>query len=357
MRHIPADALTALGEAIVRGMGGAAGEAALVARHLVDANLAGHDSHGIGMLPSYVAGIRAGKLRLGAELETLRDRGPVLLFDGQRGFGQVMARAAMERGVERARRDGLAAVGLRNSFHIGRIGAWGEICAAAGFVSLHFVNVRSRPIVAPFGGSDARFSTNPVCVALPATDDTPRVVLDMATSQIALGKARVAYHKGVPVPPGSLIDHTGAATDDPAVMFEDPKGALRPMGLHKGYALAVICELLGGGLTGGGTWGSAEPEPDLIVNNMTTVILDPDLFGAGAELRRDIDAFTAWVKASPPAPGVEAVMVPGDPERRTRDERLRNGIPMDAGNWAALCAAAAEAGLDDGAVRGIVGEV
>jgi len=352
--HIQAAQLIAVGEAIVRAAGGSADEARQVAHHLVDANLTGHDSHGICMLPSYVAGIKAGKLTLGAELETVRDGGLFLLFDGNRGFGQVMGRAAMERGIARARELGAAFVSLRNSYHIGRIGAWGEMCADAGLASIHFANVRARAIVAPFGGSDARFITNPVCITLPKTETTPRTILDMATSNIAFGKVRVAYHKGAEVPPNSLIDHAGNPTNDPAVMFDEPAGALLPMGLHKGYALAVMTELLGGGLTGARTWGSVEPEEDLILNGMFTIIYDPEAFGTGDELRQDIDNFTGWVKQSPPAPGVEEVMVPGDPERKNRRQRLRDGVPMDEGNWGDLMATAAELGLDDAAIKEIL---
>ncbi|HZD26722.1 MAG TPA: malate/lactate/ureidoglycolate dehydrogenase, partial [Alphaproteobacteria bacterium] len=256
-------------------------------------------------------------------------------------YGQVIAKTAMELGIAKAREQGVAVVGLRNSYHIGRVGAWGEMCAAAGFISIHYVNALSpNSLVAPFGGSDARFTTNPYCTAVPGTAGGPPIVLDMATSKIAMGKARVAFNKGVEVPPDSLIDHQGTPTNDPAVMFTEPKGALRSMGLHKGYGLAVICDILGGAFTGGGAFGPERVAPARIVNNMLTVIIDPNSFGARDAFEDEIDRFTAWVKASPPAPGVDAVMVPGDPERRAREERLANGVPVDERTFEELLATA-----------------
>ncbi len=161
----------------------------------------------------------------------------MLLLDGVSGFGQVMGHEAMEQAIARARRHGVALVGLRNSFHIGRIGHWGEQCAAAGLVSVHFVNVAGhQPIVAPYAGADARFGTNPFCVAVPGGDGgRPALLLDMATSRIALGKARVALNKGVPLPDGTLIDADGNETTDPSCMFGvGRRGALIAMGDHKG---------------------------------------------------------------------------------------------------------------------------
>lgn len=340
--------------------GGADGDAAeAVARELVTANLFGHDSHGVGMMPAYVEGLQNGKLKVDAHARLVRERGPFLLFDGDRGFGQVVAAEAMNAGIETARQHGLAVVGLRNSYHIGRVGAWGEMCARAGFVSIHYVNaITSRSLVAPFGGADARYSTNPYCTAIPATATNPMLVLDMATSKIAMGKVRVAHNKGVEVPAESLIDRNGAPTSDPGVMFPTdggPMGALRSFGLHKGYGLALICELLAGGLTGGGVALDERQEENLIANNMLTIILDPDLFGEGDFFSGDIDSLHAHVKASPPAPGVDEIMVPGDPERKSRAEREANGVPIDDQTWSELLEAADAVGLEPEEVLRIVG--
>jgi uncharacterized oxidoreductase len=343
---IAVEKLTAMATAIVQHGGAEAGEAEQVASHLIDANLAGHDSHGVGMLPAYMAGVTDGQLRPGTNLTVEQDRGPFLLVDGSQGFGQVIARQAMELGIAKARELGVAVVGLKNSYHIGRVGAWGEMCSAAGFISIHYVNAHSpNSLVAPFGGSDSRFTTNPYCTALPATAGGPPIILDMATSKVAMGKVRVAHNKGVEVPPECLIDSKGNPTNDPSVMFTDPKGALRSMGLHKGYGLAVICDILAGAFTGGGTFGPEHVIPNRIVNNMLTVIIDPNAFGEREAFEQEVDKFTAWVKASPPAPGVEEVMVPGDPERKARADRLANGVPIDARTWEELLETADLVGL------------
>jgi uncharacterized oxidoreductase len=142
-------------------------EARLVADHLLAANLAGHDSHGVGMIPSYVRSLEQGYLQLNRHASVVKDMGAVVTLNGNQAFGQVAAHEAISLGIEKARQHGLAAVALHNSHHIGRIGYWAEQCAAAGFISIHFVNVVGDPMVAPFGGKDSRFGTNPFCVVFP----------------------------------------------------------------------------------------------------------------------------------------------------------------------------------------------
>ena len=351
--QIAVDRITALATAIVRHSGASEEHARAVADNLVGANLAGHDSHGVGMLPAYMKGIVAKQLDPLAELTVEQDRGPFLMINGNGGYGQVIGREAMKLGIAKAREMGVAVVGLKNSYHIGRIGAWGEMCAAAGFISIHYVNALSpNSLVAPFGGTESRFSTNPYCTALPATAGGPAVILDMATSQVAQGKVRVAFNKGVEVPEGSLIDSQGNPTNDPSVMFTEPKGALRTMGLHKGYGLAVICELLAGAFVGGITSAPDRIAEANIVNNMLTVIIDPNAFGTREQFEAEVDHFSSYVKSSPPAPGVEAVMVPGDPERNFRTERSKNGLPIDDVTWEEILNAGEQVGLSrDEALR------
>ena len=179
-------------------MGSSPTEASLIADHLIAANLAGHDSHGVGMIPSYVRSHAQGYLQLNRHASVMKDAGAVVTLDGNGGFGQVVAHEAMQIGIEKAKQHGLAAVALRNAHHIGRIGYWAEQCAAAGMISIHFVNVVGNVMVAPFRGKDSRFGTNPLCVVFPRVGHPP-LLLDYATSAIAFGKTRVAWHKGVPV--------------------------------------------------------------------------------------------------------------------------------------------------------------
>ena len=318
-----------------------------VAERLVTANLCGHDSHGIGMVPKYVEGLQSGGLIPKSDAQIVQDHGQALLVDGARGFGQIVAEQAMNWAIERAKTNKLHLMSLRNSFHIGRIGDWAEMAAEAGLISIHYVNVISEnALVAPFGGSAARFSTNPYCTGIPAGPNQPMFLLDVATSQIAHGKARVAYLSGNETPPGALIDAKGNLTQDPAVLFEEPKGALTAFGEHKGFGLAMLGDLLGGALGGGMAAGADRTEEGAIINNMSVILIDPDIFGGADAFFEEMRRYLGWVKSSPAAPGRDAVLIPGDPERRARSDRGENGIEVDDGTLAQLQETAQLVGLD-----------
>jgi len=327
-------------------------EATLVADQLVGANLAGHDSHGVGMFPLYVEAVLGGRLAINQHVTVVRDSGAVLVLDGNMGFGQVMGHEAMELGIERAKQHGVGLVGLRNSFHIGRIGHWAEQCAAQGLASFHLVNVAGHaPYVAPHGGADGRFATNPICIALPGRDGEPAAMVDMATSKIALGKVRVAFNSGERVPEGTLIDPVGRATTDPGVMFsEDSSGALTTAGDHKGSGLAIMCELLGAALIGGDTVQPANVRDGRIVNNMLSVIINPDATHSSAAVFDEAEAYLDYVSAAPLREGADAVLMPGQPEQRSRVARA-DGFEVDDTTVAQLRASAEAAGLSPTAIN------
>jgi len=341
--------LRAVVRAVVARAGSGEREARLVADQLVEANLTGHDSHGVGMLPRYVEALAEGGLKTNQQLSVVTDAGALLMLDGNAGYGQVMAHDAMALGIERAAAHGVAVVGLSNSHHIGRIGHWAEQCIAANLVSVHFVNVISKPVVAPFGGRDARFVTNPFCVGIPMAGGEP-IVLDFATSRIAMGKVRVALNKGERVQPDTLLDARGEPTTDPAALFAEPSGAILAFGEHKGYGMAVVCEILGGALAGGRTLHD-RPTRRTIINNMLTFIVDPRRLGTAEGLAAEAMAFAEWVCASPPMQGVERVLLAGDPERAWRRERGAHGIPIDATTWTQIVEAAARVGVDRATVE------
>ena len=321
-------------------------EAALVSDHLVRSNLTGHDSHGATMLPIYIKNILAGVLIPGMSARLISSDGSIMVFDGQRGYGQRVAAEAMDAAISRCRETGLVLMTLRNAHHIGRVGAYGEQSIAAGLVSLHFVNVIDHPpLVAPFGGRDARLSTNPICIAIPATGDYPPVLLDMATSRVARGKAMVAMNRGEQMAVGLILDSCGEPTTDPAVMFHEPGGALLPFGEHKGYGLALICELLAGVLTGGGTIQPENPRLGGIINNMFTLLVDPGRLVEHYWMQREVDAVIRYIKDSPSAVEGLPVMVAGDPERNKIAERSLNGISIDDTTWNAILAAGESVGL------------
>jgi uncharacterized oxidoreductase len=341
--RLPAEPLIAAVRSIVKAGGSSDGEADLVATNLVEANLRGHDSHGVGMVPRYVDSLLEGGLRLDQRVAVTLDTGALLTLDGRQGYGQVVGREAMQLGSERARAHGVCIVGLAHAHHLGRIGHWAEQCAAEGLVSIHFVNVLSRPIVAPFGGRDARFGTNPFCVGIPRGTADP-VVLDFATSKIAQGKTRVAHNKGVPIEANTIIDNLGNPTTEPRYTVIEPFGALLTFGEHKGSGLALVCELLAA-LAGGET---AEPVTDgrrRVLNSMFSVLVDPRKLGTAENLARQLERFVAWYAASPPAAGVDRVRIAGEPELERRAERLANGIEIDAVTWSEIVDAARKVGL------------
>ncbi|MEC9346755.1 MAG: malate/lactate/ureidoglycolate dehydrogenase [Pseudomonadota bacterium] len=357
MPAIAADRLEALGARIIAAGGSDAAEARTVAFRLVEANLLGHDSHGIGMIPAYVNALQNGRLRPGRHVSELRRDGPMVLLDGHVGYGQVIGAEAMEIAIATARDHGLCLLSLRNSHHLGRIGAWGEMAADAGFISVHWVNVVARmPAVAPFGGADARFSTNPYCTAVPATASHPRFVLDMATTKVAMGKVRVAHNTGTQVPTEALIGPDGVMTTDPGVMFREPRGALLSMGLHKGYGLAMVCEILAGALSGGGTGLPEHSDGASIINNMTALVVDPGRLADRSAMMAEVDSFIGYVKQSPPAPGVDRVMIAGDPERAAREARLANGIEVDDTTFGELLAAGTALGVSAAEIGALAGQ-
>ncbi|MEC8202142.1 MAG: malate/lactate/ureidoglycolate dehydrogenase [Pseudomonadota bacterium] len=340
------ESLRRVTRAILEAGGSTAAEAELVCDHLVEAHLKGHPSHGVGMIPRYYEALHRDELRPNMEISVVTDSGPLLIVDGNRGYGQAVALQATEMAIAKAQKDGFAVLGLRNSCHIGRVGTYGEMCAEAGFASIHFVNVIGRSsIVAPFGGTDSRLSTNPMVFAVPATDKNPPFILDMATSRIAMGKARVAMMKEEDLGDGYVLDADGKPSRDPAVMWADPRGALLPMGEHKGYGLAMVCEFFAGMLTGGGTLQPENQTSDTTTNNMFAVIMDPKRFVEDSYMKHEVDAMIAYAKGSPPADPDAPVLVAGEPERIKRTAMIEDGIEIEENTWEALMDAAESVGL------------
>jgi uncharacterized oxidoreductase len=252
------------------------------------------------------------------------------IMDGQFGFGQVMGEAAVDLAIEKCRNHGVAVVALRNSGHLGRIGDWAERAVSAGLLSLHFVNTNGGGIlVAPFGGTRRRLSANPIAAGVPIKGRAP-LILDISTCTIAEGKVRVAFNKGARVPIACLLDGEGQPTDDPRMFYADLPGAILPLGGHKGYALSVIVEMLAGALTGG---SCSNPETDRVANNMLTIVLNPDAFESEETFAREAQRLIAHVKDCPTVESGSEILVPGEPEARTRETRLREGIDLDETTW------------------------
>ncbi|MBE7366249.1 malate/lactate/ureidoglycolate dehydrogenase [Ramlibacter pallidus] len=332
---------------VIQAAGSSPEEAGKVADNLVLANLSGHDSHGVGMVPRYVEAVLEGGLKPNAGVAVKLDAASLLALDGQRGYGQVVGEQAMLLAMERAQQAGSCVMALANAHHLGRIGHFAEMAVARGLVSIHFVNVQSRPVVAPWGGGDGRYGTNPFCVGVPLVGREP-FVLDFATSRVAQGKMRVAHNEGRQVEPGYLIDEHGRPTTNPGVVVVPQPGgmfgALLAFGEHKGYGMAVACELLGGALTGSGTWHRPADNLRAVINGMFTIVVDPRKLGTQSSFDGEATAFVDWLKQSPPAPGSDAVLVAGEPERQARVQRETEGIALDDQTWAEIVAAGAKVG-------------
>lgn len=346
--------LRGLVTAIFEQAGSPAGEARTVADHLIDANLMGHDSHGVIRVLPYIKLIQAGKVSPGQHVDVVKDAGALVTIDGKQGLGQVAAKEAIEIGIERARAHGVAVVGVQNSAHMGRIGAWAEQAAAAGFVSLHFVNTTGGGIqVAPFGGTDRRLSVNPIAFGVPRPGREP-IIHDMSTGAIAAGKVRVARNKGELLPEPALIDNQGRPTRDPEAFFTDPPGALLTAAGHKGHGLSIFVEILAGALTGGGSGNPDHPTAGLAINNLLSILIDPEGLAGTEAMSADIDGLVAYVTASPPAAPDGEILFPGEVERREKAARLAGGLPLDDNTLDQIRAAADAVGLDKATVeRGI----
>jgi uncharacterized oxidoreductase len=323
-----------------------AGEAAVVARSLVQSNLAGHDSHGVIRVPQYLRALADGILRAGAPLKIVNSSPAVLCADGCWGLGQVQAHRLLNLLAPMARAAGIAAGTLKQCGHVGRLGEYGEAAAALGLVLFATVNNHGfGRAVAPPGGTAGRIGTNPLCLAVPAGEGAP-VVLDIGTSVCAEGKVRVAFNKGVPVPEGWLLDAAGRPTTDPGVLYRDPRGTIQPLGgeqAYKGFGIGLLLDMLAGGLTGA---PCSRPEiGPLSANGVVFVLFDPARFAGVEHFRTEIDTLVANVRSCPTASPEATITLPGDPERLARQRRAREGVPLDDGTWGQLAELAGRLGV------------
>src|SRR2546428_1624979 len=311
---IPVAELRAFVAAVFRATGSAEGESAIVGDDLVQANLAAHEAHGVIRVSKYVDWHAKGMVIANQHATVVREMPCHVLIDGQFGYGQVIAREAMELAIAKARQSGFCAAAIRNAGHLGRIGAWAEQVAQAGLASVHFVNTSGFGILAaPHGGKDRRLSANPIAASAPGPDGAS-LVLDISTSAIAEGKIQVAKNHGKLLPPGCMIDSEGRPTRDPVAFYGPPAGALLPMGGHKGYGLSIFCEIFAGALSGGQTTNPGNATAGRLVNNMLSLVFDAEAFCGAAAFEAEIARLAAWVKASPPVlPGGEGPLAGGIP--------------------------------------------
>lgn len=343
MPTVAADALIAFTRTLFEAAGVPPDEAATVAASLVDANLCGHDSHGVLRVPQYLGFIKDGTFQPGARLEVLNETPAVLAADAGWGLGQVQAHRLLRLLISKAKGLGVAAGTLRHCGHIGRLGEYAEATARERLAFFGTVNSHgSGRRVAPPGGVEGRISTNPICLGVPTSDEP--AVLDFGTSVAAEGKVRVHFQKGEPTPEGWLLDHTGKPTTDANVLYADPRGTILPFGgpqAYKGFGLGLLLDLLAGGLSGGRCSNPDDPLPG-VGNTVLFTVFDPAAFGGLDCFLAAADGLTAYVRSCPPADPACPITLPGDPERTSRAARGNAGIPIPDGTWTLLAKSAAE---------------
>jgi uncharacterized oxidoreductase len=336
---MPTISVNRLREAITQifcALGVAGPEAALLTEHLVEAELAGVTSHGVIRVPQYVQALEDGKVVPDARLQVLSETSCTAVLDGNRGFGQVMARRAMDFAIGIADRTGVGAVTLFRCSHTGRLGSYTEYAAGQGKAALMMVNAGGHgQWVAPYGGISGRLSTNPLSIAVPSGGDFP-LVLDIATSVAPEGKVRALRAAGEPIPEGWAVTSDGRSTTDPGDLYGPPRGALLPFGGHKGFGLAVMIEALAGGLSGAGCCWSPEAPLEAPSDGVFMVVFRVEAFCPLAVFHERIQQMIRHIKSSLLAAGFEAVLVPGEPEAIMRARRMREGVPIEEAVWRTL---------------------
>jgi LDH2 family malate/lactate/ureidoglycolate dehydrogenase len=323
---------------IFEGAGAPSDLAADMAQILVESNLVGHDSHGVIRIPAYIKQIKEGTLIPDARPEVISETPGSALVDGKYAFGHIAAAFGTDVAVRKAKESKAVVVSVVRCNHIGRLGEWGSRAAAQDVIAIVTVGGFGGPgIAAPYGGAARAFSTNPISVGMPG-GDMPDMLVDFATTSIAEGKVQVARAKGVPLPPGCIIDKNGNPSTNPSDLYDG--GMLLPFGGHKGYGLAMVVEMLGAALAPGREYNGAGRAGAAVI-----IAVDAATFHPLSEYAKGADETLSRVKAVPPAKGFDAVLLPGEPEQRSKADRLANGIPIAEATWDAIVEAGRAVGV------------
>jgi len=305
-------------------------EARTVGEALAEANLEGHDSHGVVRIPEYVGWMEEKLINIGAHMTVVKETEAFAVLDGNWGWGQVVAKEAMEFGIQKALRSGAATISVSQCCHIGRVGDYPLMAARAGLAAVMFVNTHGAgKLVAPWGGRERRLSANPIAIAIPRSS-APPILIDLSTCAIAGGKVTIAHNSGKSVPPGCIVDSEGRPSTNPADFVGPPQGALLPFGGHKGFALSLATDILAGAISGA---GCSRPTGKRVGNSFTATLLDPAVFRGRGPFDLDVDQLVDYVKSSKLAEGFDEILIPGEPERRERVRRERDGISVDNETW------------------------
>lgn len=320
-------------------------EAQIISELLVDANLVGHDSHGVIRIPQYIKRLRNGDIQPGAPMEIERESPSHAVINGNWGFGQVIAKKAMSLAIRKAQSSVISAVSIYDCNHIGRLASYTMMAADHGLIGITMLNAGGAALsVAAFGGIDRRLGTNPISVAVP-DGEADSIVLDITSSVVAQGKIDVAVNRGDSVPLGWLIDGKGEPTTDPQDFDNPSPGSILPLGGlagHKGFGLGLIIDVLAGTLSGSGCSGSNNAR---VCNATLMIVIDIAKFIPLEDYDRHIDKLVTFMKCSQLAPGFDEVLMPGEIESRQKQQRLSEGIPVDDETWRQIQETAANVGI------------
>ncbi len=343
MPIVEADQLKTIAAELLKGAGASDEEAAIVSRHSIGANLAGHDSHGIILIPTYIGRVKQGHIVPGAPYEVVRQTPNSTVVDGHWGFGYVVSERLMSETIEKARTGSVAAATVFRQSHVGRVADYPLMAAAAGMIGIMTADSgRASKSVVPFGGREPRLGTNPICIAMPSNLPGP-MFIDMATSAVAAGKLGVAVARGASVPEGWLLDKDGHATTNPADLRNG--GAILPLGGpegHKGYGLSVMVEILSGILTG---LGFGHDPTGRHNDGCFMAVFNVEAFQPLETFKREVTEFAHYLKSSQPAQGFTEVFYPGEPEHLRTQKLLQEGIFVEDATWERLQELANEFGI------------
>jgi LDH2 family malate/lactate/ureidoglycolate dehydrogenase len=346
-RRIPADDLRRFATLVLEHAGLSDGAAGRTAGYLVAADLQGVHTHGTDLLPPYHEGLTNGSLDPAASPEVVHRHGAVSIVDGGNGLGYETSRVAMDAAIAAAREHGIGLASVRNSNHFGMAGHWTRQAVEAGMIG--FATTNGPPVTGPWGGREVLFSNNPLSWGIP-TLDPPPLIFDIACTEAARGKIRLAAQQGSSIPAGWALDANGKATTDPRAALD---GLLLPVGGHKGSGLAIVNEILAGALSGSRTltdvpavtMSSQGFHPSWLIGHFF-MALSLAAFGPREQILERIDGVIVRIRAAQPADGFEQVMVPGEPEAIRMQQRLAAGIPMSGASVGKLDELAARLGID-----------
>jgi len=334
MPIVPHDQLTQIATNLLKSAGASQAEAEIVAKHSIGANLAGHDSHGIIQVPTYIERIQRGHIVPGADMKVVNDSPTTTVVDGNWGFGYVVSEWAMRTTVKKAKQTNMAAATVFRQSHVGRVADYPIMAAKEGMIGIMTADSgRSAKGVVPFGGRKSRLGTNPICIAMPSNLDGP-VFVDMATSAVAAGKVKLAQARGTSIPEGWIVDAQGNPTTDPSDF--DQGGSLLPLGGpegHKGYGLSVMIEIFSGLLTGLGFGHDPSGRHN---DGCFMAAFNVSAFRPLDQFKKDVTDLMSYIKSAEPAEGFDEILYPGEMEHRQTQRRMNDGIEVEETTWLKL---------------------